>query len=374
MQLPPFALERYFEKHEFSAPYLMCASDCETLSVAELLAMESGAEAALAALPLHYTEARGGAALRAAVAALYTTLSPQETLIHSGAGEAIFTYLQVALQPGDHAVVHAPGYQSLAEVARAAGASVSGWRGDPTRGFALDLDELEGLLQPNTRLIVVNFPHNPSGYLPERAFVDRLIAIAAERGLRLFSDEVYRGLEHHPGDRLPALADLYEGATSLGVLSKSYGLAGLRIGWLASRDRELLDRASALKDYLTICNSAPSEFLATIALRHHERIAGRNRERVLRHLELLDAFFARHRERFDWWRPNAGPIAFPAYRPREAGDDVEAFCRRVLEQSGVLLLPGTLYGEGDEHFRVGFGRSNLPEALGRLEDAIAAGA
>jgi aspartate/methionine/tyrosine aminotransferase len=374
MKLPPFALERYFEEHEFSAPYMMCASDCETLSVAELLAMEPNAEAALQELPLHYTEARGGAALREAVAALYTTLSPDQTLVHSGAGEAIFTFMQVALAVGDHAVVHAPGYQSLAEVARAAGAEVSSWRGDPERDFALDLGELERLLRPNTKLIVVNFPHNPTGYLPDAAFVGELVRMAEARAIRIFSDEVYRGLEHDPTSRLPALADLTPFATSLGVLSKSYGLAGLRIGWLASHDRELLDRASALKDYLTICNSAPSEFLAAVALRHHERIAQRNRALVLRNLDLLDAFFARQGDRFRWRRPNAGPIAFPRYQPRDGADNVDTFCSRVLASSGVLLLPGTLYGEGHQHVRVGFGRANLPAALGQLEAALAAGA
>ena len=363
MKLPPFRLERYFAKYEFTAPYMMCASDCESISTAELLAFEPDAEARLLGLGLGYTEANGGRELREAITGLYETVTVDEVLAHTGAGEAIFTYMNAALQPGDHAVVHAPGYQSLAEVARAAGAEVTAWRGDPANGWALDLDELEGSLTPSTRLVVINVPHNPTGFLPDRAFMERLANMAEEHDFRIFSDEVYRGLEHDPADRLPAMVDLTPRATSLGVLSKTYGLAGLRIGWLASKDTQLLAEAASLKDYTTICNSAPSEFLAAIALRNHEHLANRNRDIVLRNLDLLDAFFERHDDRFAWRRPKAGPIAYPGF----LAGDVEAFCRDLVESKGVLLLPGTLYGNGDAAFRVGFGRANLPEVLPQLE-------
>ena len=363
MKLPPFRLERYFAKYEFTAPYMMCASDCESISTAELLAFEPDAEARLLGLGLGYTEANGGRELREAITGLYETVTVDEVLAHTGAGEAIFTYMNAALQPGDHAVVHAPGYQSLAEVARAAGAEVTAWRGDPANGWALDLDELEGSLTPSTRLVVINVPHNPTGFLPGRAFMERLAAMAETHDFRIFSDEVYRGLEHDPADRLPAMVDLTPRATSLGVLSKTYGLAGLRIGWLASKDAALLAEAAALKDYTTICNSAPSEFLAAIALRHHERLADRNRAIVLRNLGLLDAFFARHADRFAWTRPKAGPIAYPGF----LAGDVEAFCHDLVSSEGVLLLPGTLYGDGDAALRIGFGRANLPESLPHLE-------
>lgn len=363
MQLPPFHLERFFAEHEFTARYLLCASDAETLSVAELLAFEPGAEARLLGLGLGYTEASGGRGLREAIAATTNSLTPEGVLVHSGAGEAIFTFMHAALAPGDHAVVHAPGYQSLAEVARAVGAAVSGWRGDPARGWALDLDNLRGLLRPNTRLVVINTPHNPTGWLADLPFLKGLAALAEERGFRIFADEVYRGLEYDSSTRLPLMADLSPRATSLGVLSKSYGLAGLRIGWLTAHDPGLLARASAIKDYTTICNSGPSEFLATLALHHHEALAARVRGIVLHNLTLLEPFFSRWSGLFGWQRPTAGPIAFPTFH----GEDVDAFCKALVAGSGVLLLPGTLYGEGDRAIRFGFGRANLPEALAALE-------
>jgi aspartate/methionine/tyrosine aminotransferase len=149
-------------------------------------------------------------------------------------------------------------------------------------------------------------------------------------------------------------------------MSKTYGLAGLRIGWVATHNAEILQKMAALKDYTTICSSAPSEYLAELALRHRRQLADRNLAIVLHNLEILDGFFERHPNRFTWQRPPAGPIAFPQYK----GGDVEAFCRRLVTQAGVLLLPGTLFDDEHNHFRIGFGRKNLPQAVAALEDFI----
>ncbi|MBU1244016.1 aminotransferase class I/II-fold pyridoxal phosphate-dependent enzyme [Myxococcota bacterium] len=365
MKLSPFHLERYFARHEFSAPYLLGSSDCESWRLDELVAFEPDAAGCLARLHLGYTESLGAPDLRAAVAGLYEKIDADHVLVHAGAGEAIFNFMNVALEPGDHVVVQEPCYQSLAEVARGIGAQVTPWRGRPETGWALDLGDLERVLTPRTRWVVVNFPHNPTGFLPTRAFLDELVGLSRRHGFRLFCDEVYRGLEQDPADRLPAAAELDEGAVSLGVMSKSFGLAGLRIGWIASRDARLLGEMARFKDYTTICNAAPSEFLATLALRHADAILARNLGIVKDNLALLDAFFSNHASRFEWTRPIAGPIAFPRLR---GGRDADAFCADLVEKAGVMLLPGSLYGpEYAASFRLGFGRRNLPEALSRLE-------
>jgi aspartate/methionine/tyrosine aminotransferase len=194
-----------------------------------------------------------------------------QVLVHAGAEEAIFNFMNVAVKPGDHVIVHAPYYQSLGEVARGVGAEVAEWPGDPTHGWQLDLDVLKATLTERTKVLVINFPHNPTGFLPASAFVRQLSDLSNQHGFLIFSDEVYRGLELDPSDRLPALADINERAVSLGVMSKTYGLAGLRIGWIATRNASLFHELAAFKDYTTICNSAPSEFLATLALRHHRQ-------------------------------------------------------------------------------------------------------
>jgi len=364
MKPRPFLLERFFARYEFATPYHLSASDCESCTIGELVDLEPDARARFEAQWLGYTETPGDADLRREIARLYQSISPDQVLVHSGAEEAIFSFLNVVLEPGDEILVHAPGYQSFFTVAESLGARAIRWEAREEDGWALDLDVLTARLTGRTRAIVINCPNNPTGYLMRRDQFARLATLAEERGLTLFSDEVYRLLEHDPKDRLPAACDLYPRAVSLGVMSKSFGLAGLRIGWIATRDRALYEKMAGFKDYLTICNSAPSERLAILALRQREKILSRNVDLIRTNLGLLEGFFARWRELFDWKRPRAGPIAFPRLRADLQADD---FCAKVVEGSGVLLLPGTVFEAGNKHFRIGFGRRNLPEGVARLE-------
>lgn len=363
MNPAPFRLERYFAEHEFSAPYLLCCSDCESISLRDLLQKEPDALEHFLSLRLGYTESLGSPELRQAIAGLYTQATSEHILVHAGAEEAIFNFMHVFLQPGDHIIVQAPYYQSLAEVALSIGAKLTEWQGDPDRGWALDLGSLRDSLTPRTKLVVVNFPHNPTGFLPDRLFIENLSRMSEEHGFLLFSDEVYRGLEYDPADRLPSMADVNERAVSLGVMSKSYGLAGLRIGWTFTRDKALYQKLAAFKDYTTICNSGPSEFLATLALRHGDGLVARNMNIIRENLKHLETFFAAHQDLFSWHAPKAGPIAFPGY----LGQSVERFCHDLVQQAGVLLLPGTLYKENLNYFRIGFGRRNMAECLEQLE-------
>ncbi len=363
MKLEPFRLERYFAKHEFSAPYLLCTSDCESMELRDLLALDPHAQEKFQSLWLGYTESSGDPGLRQAVAALYEQITADHVLVHAGAEEAIFNFMNVTLGSGDHVIVHAPCYQSLAEVARSIGAGVSEWRGDPGHKWELDLAVLRTLLTPRTKVVVVNFPHNPTGFLPGPAFIHKLSELSEQHGFIIFSDEVYRGLELDPSDRLPAAADINDRAVSLGVMSKTFGLAGLRIGWVATRNTRIYNELSVFKDYTTICNSAPSEFLATIALQNAGKIAERNLRIIHNNLDQLDRFFTNHADLFQWYRPKAGSVAFPLLLKGR----VQAFCTDLMEKAGILLLPGTLYKEGSNAFRVGFGRKNVPEVLEKFD-------
>lgn len=369
MRWAPFKLERFFARYEFNVDYVLCASDMETLTVNELLALEPGAADRFGALRLAYTESAGSPELRAAIAPIYETVGPEDVLVHSGAQEAIFLFMHAVLAPGDHIIVQWPCYQSLAEVARGLGARVSLWQGQEADGWAPDPDELARLLRPTTRAIVVNSPHNPTGYQMSEERFRRVAAWAEAHDLILFSDEVYRESEYAAEDRLPAGCDVSEKAVSLGVMSKSYGLPGLRIGWIATHDAGLRQHMAQLKDYTTICNAAPSEALATVALRHRAVLVDRAVSLLQENLDHLDAFFARHEDLFDWQRPIAGPIAFPGLVGEAAVMGADAFCERLVQEAGVLLLPGTVY-DVLGHVRVGFGRRNLPEALARLEAVL----
>ena len=363
MNLPPFKLERYFAQHEFNTEFLLCSSDCESMSVADLLALDTGAAEKFQQTWLGYTESLGSPALRREIAKVYETIQPEEILVHTGAEEAIFLFMHAALNKGDHIIVHTPCYQSLRDVAKSIGCDVSPWRAREENGWALDLDELRHLMRTNTKAIVVNTPHNPTGYLMSRADYDAVNRFAQDRGLLLFSDEVYRESEYNPATRLPAGCDYGDHAVSLGVTSKTYGLAGLRIGWIATKNRKIYEKMASLKDYTTICNSAPSEFLAEVGMRNRQKLIERNLGIIHSNLEVIDEFIIHHSSFFNWCRPTAGSMGFP----RLLKGNVEDFCDDLVRKAGVLLLPGTMYEDSHNHFRLGLGRKNLPQAVERLE-------
>ncbi|MBA7693089.1 Capreomycidine synthase [subsurface metagenome] len=364
MKLSEFKLERYFNKHEFNVDFMLCGSDCESLTVKELLALEPDAGDRFKRHWLGYTESKGSPSLRREVCNLYQSTRPDQVLVHSGAEEAIFLFMNAVLEARDHVIVHWPCYQSLIEVARSIGCQVTLWHGHEENGWALDIDELKAHIKPNTKVIVINTPHNPTGYLMPHGDFQELNLIASENGIILFSDEVYRESEYSADDRLPGACDVNENAVSLGVMSKTYGLAGLRIGWVATRNQGVNKKMAGLKDYTTICNSAPSEFLAELALRHREKLIERNMGIIKGNLDILDDFFKMYTDRFEWKRPEASPVAFP----RLIGEEVEPFCDLLVQKAGLLLLPGTVFDDTRNHFRIGFGRKNLPEAVSRLKE------
>lgn len=364
MKLPDFALERYFARYEFELPHLLGSSDIEPYPLSELLEL-AGAEGRelWESLSLGYTESAGHPLLREEIAGLYEAAEPDDVLVFAGAEEAIFTYMNVVLGAGDHAVATWPAYQSLHEISRAAGAEVTPIPLRPETGWRLEVEELREAVGARTRAIVVNFPHNPTGALPQRGAFEKVVEVARSSGARLFSDEVYRLLEHDPEDRLPAAADLYEGAASLGVMSKAFALAGLRIGWIYTRDRALLRRLAAFKDYTTICNSAPSEILALIALRARDAVLERSLEIISTNLRRADRFFDEWRGTVTWTRPRAGCIGFPRLL---RGLPAEKLAAGLAGEEGVMLLPGEVY-DHPGHFRLGFGRRDFPDALDKLE-------
>ena len=369
--LPEFKLERYFGQWEFRARHLLSPSDCESISVVELLALaDEDGQRRWRELRLGYTESQGDPALRAAIAQGYAAVNAAQVLV-AVPEEAIFIAMQALLEPGQHVITVHPAYQSLYAVARGAGCEVSPWsirpRPDGT-GWTFDLDELAALIRPKTRLLVLNFPHNPTGYLPDRATLRQILYLARQHDLVVFSDEMYRGLELDPAARLPAVVDLYDNSVSLSGLSKVYGLPGLRLGWLASRIPGLMEDCLRIKDFTTICHSGPSEVLGLIALRAGEGLLARNLALVQHNASLAADWFGQRGELFHWLPPQAGSIAFPAWTGQGS---VEALCQAALDQEGLMVVPGSILDYPGLHFRVGLGRRSFPEALGALEAVVA---
>ena len=364
----PFKLERYFAAHELKVEYVLCASDCEGLAMAELLDMASPETLELwRGLKLGYTESPGHAGLRAEIAGLYGRVSP-EGIVVAAPEEAIFVAMHALLEAGDHVIAVTPTYQSLTEIARSKGCRVSPWRLEAgPGGWRLDFDRLERLANRRTRMVVINFPNNPTGAVLSPAELDAVVDFARERGLILFSDEMYRLLEWDPAVRRPAVCDLYEKGISLSGLSKAFALPGLRIGWLATQEAALAARWLAMKDYTTICSSAPSEILAIVALRSRERILRRNRGILRKNLALAERFFGARRRLFGWIPPRAGSIAFPRWR---GPGSVDRLCRGALDRRGVMLVPGRMFDVGGGHFRIGLGRKNFGKALARFGEFL----
>ena len=360
-----FELEVYLAEWEFRAQYHMTASDIESMTVGQLLKMASDqGHHTLDGVWLGYTETHGSPALLEEIARTYDTMEPADILCFAGAEEGLYTAMKVLLNRDDHAVVVVPNYQASETIPMEI-CEVTGVALRPEDDWQLDIDQVRQALRDNTKLVSINFPHNPTGAILERARLHELIGLCRARGIYLFSDEVYRLIERDVSLRLPQVADIYERGISLHVMSKAYGLPGLRVGWIATKDHDLLQRLARYKHYLSICNSAPSEFLATIALQQRDRILERNRSLVNHNAQLLEAFFGEFPELFSWKRPDGGCVGYPKYTGKEGAD---AFCEDLLQKSGVLLLPPKVYRSrlvetAQDRFRIGFGRKNMEHGL-----------
>jgi aspartate/methionine/tyrosine aminotransferase len=373
--LPDFRLETHFADWEFRARFHMTASDAESMSLCELLAMaDTEDREAFESLWLGYTETWGAPDLRAQLAKTYSGQESGNILCFAGASEGIFAANTVLLESDSHAIVVTPNYQSH-ETLPLGICSATGVPLDPNDNWSLDIDRVADAIRPNTRLVTINFPHNPTGTILPRDRYDALVDLCRTHGIYILHDEIFNGLGPTGTKHLPFVADVYERGLSLNVMSKSFGLPGLRIGWIACQDRDVLARMERMKHYLSICNSGPSERLALIAVKAKGRILARNNRIIDENLPKWDAFFERHRELFDWHRPDGSCMAFPRYKGPEG---VEAFARAMVEEGGVLLLPSTIYrselGETPtDRFRLGFGRKGLDEGLAAMEAHILAG-
>lgn len=367
--LPDFRLETHFSKWEFKARYHMTASDAESMSLPDLLAMASPEDrAGFENMWLGYTETYGAPDLREAIAGTFMRQSADDILCFAGASEGIFAANTVLLEKDSHAIVVTPNYQSH-ETMPIAICEATGVPLDPNDNWSLDIDRIAAAIRPNTKLVTINFPHNPTGAILPLERYRALISLCRTHGIYILHDEIFNGLGASDAEHLPYIADEYERGLSLGVMSKSYGLPGLRVGWIACQDREVLSKMERLKHYLSICNSGPSERLTMIALNNREKILARNCAIVDENLPKWDAFFARHSDLFEWQRPDGACMGFPRYK---GSDGVEAFCASLVEKSGVLFLPSTIYSSElgptpTDRFRLGFGRRNLDEGIAALD-------
>lgn len=364
-----FKLEEYLAKYEFSASYLLCCSDAESFSMKEIIEYASDSEKELwDNLRLGYTEALGSPILCTKIASsLYPELKAENILCFAGAEDGIFCALHTLCEQGDHVIVLTPCYQSLMEIPKLNGTEVTSVQLRAKNKWRIDLDEIKRAIKQNTKCVIINFPHNPTGQVITQEELNDLVEICDSHGLWLFSDEVYRLLgKPNDGWAKPA-AEIYPKALSLGVMSKSFGMAGLRVGWIACQEKQQLKKIEYMKHYTSICNSAPSEIISLIALSNKDKILSRNNLIIEENLKLLDRFMDEYQDLFEWVKPQGGCVGFVKYKGQES---IGSFSERLIKAKGVLIMPAHIYDYKSNYFRIGFGRKNMPEALGKLEEFI----
>lgn len=373
--MPEFALERFFDRFEFDLPYQLGSSDPETLSLPELLRhADPEMRRRWETLHLGYRSCAGDPALRAAIAALYLGRTADDVVVAIGGAEALLVTFAAAIEPGDRAVALTPAYQSLHDVPRAMGARldpVEIREDGPEGAWRFPMDRLMDSLEPGVRLLVLNVPHNPTGVAATPDELRAIVSRCDELGIRIVGDEVYRGLEW-TGRTPPSVTECSDRAVTVGVTSKVYGLAGLRIGWLVSGDAAFRRRAVAIKDYTTLCAAGPSEVLATIALRAHKALLERTRARCRANFAALEAFVVNHPDLIAWRRPAATTVSVAGIAApllARHGGDPERVLAHWRERAGVLVVPGPVFGCAPDRFRLGFGRADLPQALAALAAA-----
>lgn len=367
MQIAPFATEHFFALYEFNTPHLLSVSDCEAVTIAELLTLSGRSLEEFGHLKLGYTESQGSPALRAEISATYDMVTAEQVIILTSPEEGVYLTMRSLLEPEDEVVVLTPAYDSLINLAENISGNIRRWPLRPTEtGWEMDLEMLSTLVGKRTRMIVVNFPHNPTGFLPSIEAFTALIEIARKQNTWLFCDEMYRGLELAGRPSLPSAADLYERAVVLSGLSKVYGLPGLRSGWLVVRDQAVRKAIINWKFYTTICPPAPSEYLALAALEAREILIGRSLKLVEKHVALATDFFANHSRFFHWRRPQGSSVSLAEVNVPSSLE----YCHRLAQDAGILLLPGVCLGAGDQMVRFGFGRASFPQDLSAFDQVL----
>jgi len=358
VKLETFALERWMTTWETVVSFDIAESGIYSLTTAELLNLlpddeRQSALEELMDLRLGYTEARGTERLRKELASTYGDLSADQILVTTGAIEANFLLFTSLLSPGDHVVAVFPAYQQLYSVAKAIGCDVTPWNVSQRAGsFAFDVDELERLVRQDTRLIVINTPHNPSGAILTQPDLQRIYSLAEASGARVLCDEAYRWLDMPDGTPLASpMRNLGPRAISVGTVSKPFGLPGLRIGWIAATE-EITQACWSTRDYTSLSPAGLSDYLATIAVRNRDALIERNHRIVRQNLETADAWFARNSDLAAWDRPRGGLLALVRYSADRPSSEVADLLAR---EYSVMLAPGSAFGF-ESHLRIGIGQ------------------
>jgi aspartate/methionine/tyrosine aminotransferase len=351
MRLEPFALERMQSTYENEVDFNLAESGVHPLRLGELVDDAAGREALLAEV-LRYTQSNGTIPLRDAIAALYPGATRDHVQVTNGGSEANYITTWNLVEPGDEVVMMAPNYMQTWSLARAFGATMREWPLlNHKRAWSIDIDALERVTTPRTKLIIICNPNNPTGARFDASDLDRIAAVAARHGSWLLADEIYRGAERD-GRETPTIWGRYDRAIVTSGLSKAYGLPGLRIGWVVGPPA-LVASLWAYHDYTTIAPGALSDALARHALEpaRRARILARTRGILNRNFPIIAEWLDAHGALFSYAPPDAGAIVYARYHHPINSTDLVT---RLRQEKSVLIVPGDHFGM-DGYLRVGFG-------------------
>ena len=364
MRMKPFLLDQWLDEHG-GVPYDLACSTGPTWTVREVLELMSPEEKErLWDTRVTYRPTSGAETLRQGIAEM-EGVQADEIQIVTGASEALHILFFMATEPGANVVVPTPSFPTFTALPEALGVETRTYRLRPENEFQVDVEEVKGLVNDRTKLILMNSPHNPTGAIATPETLRALHDFATERGIAFIVDQVYHPIYHGP--EYPSAAALPH-AIILGDFSKALSLSGLRVGWFVERDKKRMEQYWNTRAYFTISNSLPSEALAEVAVRHREKFFAQAREVAATNLALLDKFFDEQKEVVSWVRPKGGLTGFPRL---VSGEDSRPMCKAAAER-GVLLAPGDCFGY-PPHFRLGFGAcvEGFPQALEVLFDVVA---
>lgn len=368
MKVDPFLVEQFLNTYEQGVDINIAETDIDPFTLGDFLTFVGREDffEELKERRLTYGFIEGSPLLRRGLASLYDHMNSENILVAGGAIGANFLVFYSLVEPGDTVVSIIPAYQQLYSVARSFGAWVKLLRLRREHGWLLDSDELAELVDENTKLIVINNPHNPTGSLIDKDGLEKICAIAEKVGAYLLCDESYRGLYVNPDDQVPSMVDLSKRAVVTGSFSKPFSLSGLRLGWIAAR-RRIIEECFAHRDYTTISNSVIDDALASLAVENKELILKRNLEIIRTNHRVLSGW-VEGEPLIDWVPSRAGSIAFLRHNLKMPSEEL---CLRLLKEKGTLLVPGSCF-EMEGFLRIGYGcRTDvLEEGLSRFKDFL----
>jgi aspartate/methionine/tyrosine aminotransferase len=350
--------------------YDTIANNLSESSFSDMRLADHGIDADVSDLLLQYGDHLGSPRLREQIALGAEPLTPDNVLVTAGAAAALFVVASALVQPGDHLLVLRPNYATNLETPRAIGADVEYVDLRFEDAWALDTDRIAAALRPETRLVSVTYPHNPTGAMLDRSELDRLVAVVeAHPTARLLVDETYRELAYH--EPLPTVGALSDRGIGVGSMSKVFGMPGLRIGWITTRDAQIKETLLAAKEQILLAGATIDEELAARVLEARPRLLPVIRDKVERHLGIVRSWMA-GQDIFEWVEPRAGVVGFVRFR--EGHDpDVDAFYESLLRDHGTYVGPGHWFDQDRRGFRLGFAWPQTDELERGLAGLLAAG-